>query len=124
MSLTRIMEDLSALTVVEAVQLTKQLEERWGVKAVKPAPVVIEPHIIKKEPTEFNVVLTASGPNRIPVVREVREMTGCKLLDARNLVSNVPSVLLEALSEKDAEDARARLAALGAEIEVRGVEVP
>ena len=118
------------MTIMELSEFSKAFQERYGVSAAAPmmgmmpmqqgggATAEVEP---AAEPTEFNVVLTAAGPNKINVIKTVRELTSLGLKEAKDAVDNAPTVIREAVSKDEAEAARAKLADAGAEVEVRGV---
>src|SRR5258706_12087521 len=116
---------LSGLTVVELVQLTKALEDKWGVKA---APVAVAaapaaggaaPAAAAEEKTEFTVVLKSGGPNKIGVIKVVREVTGLGLKDAKDLVDGAPKEVKAAVSKTEAQDIEKKLKEAGAEVEVK-----
>ena len=118
--LNKIIEQLSKLTVVEAAELSKQLEEKWGVKAA--APVAAAPAVAAKaaeEKTEFTVFLTASGDKKINVIKEVRAFTGLGLKEAKDLVEAAPKEVKTGVSKKDAEEVKKKLEAAGAKIELK-----
>ena len=123
--LNQIIESLSALTVVEAADLVKQLEEKWGVKAASggggmmmmaPAAAAAAP---AAEKTEFTVVLTDAGANKIAVIKEVRAITGLGLKEAKDLVDGAPKVLKEDVNKDDAAKMKAQLEAAGAKVEIK-----
>jgi large subunit ribosomal protein L7/L12 len=124
--LAKIVEDLSSLTLLEAAELTKMLEEKWGVSAAAPmamgmmpmagAAVVAEE---VEEQTEFNVVLKEVGPKKINVIKEVRALTGLGLKEAKDVVDGAPSTLMEAVSKEAANDAKAKLEEAGAVVEIK-----
>ena len=124
--LERLVEDLSTLTVMEASQLTKMLEEKWGVSAAAPvamgammpgmgAAVAAAP---AEEKTEFTVVIKDVGPKKINVIKVVRQLTTLGLKEAKDLVEAAPATLLEAVSKEAANDAKAKLEAEGAVVEI------
>lgn len=127
--LSKIIEDLSALTVVEAANLVKQLEEKWGVKAASGGGM--DPALIAamagaagggaavEEKTEFDVILKAAGADKIKVIKEVRAITGLGLKEAKELVDGAPKTLKEAVEKDEAEKIKAQLVAVGAEIEIK-----
>jgi len=118
--LNKIVEDLSKLTVMEAAELSKMLEEKWGVSAA--APVVMAAGggaAAEAEKTEFNVVLASAGGNKIAVIKEVREATGLGLKEAKDLVDGAPKVVKEALPKAKAEELKAKLEAAGATVELK-----
>ena len=116
---------LSGLTVVELVQLTKALEDKWGVKA---APVAVAaapaaggaaPAAAAEEKTEFTVVLKSGGPNKIGVIKVVREVTGLGLKDAKDLVDGAPKDVKVGVNKTEAEDIAKKLKEAGAEVELK-----
>ena len=123
--LSKIVEDLSALTVLEAAELSKLLEEKWGVSAAAPVAVAAAgggaaaAAAPVEEKTEFDVVLTAAGDKKIEVIKEVRAITGLGLKEAKDLVEGVPSIVKEAVSKADAEKIRKDLEEAGAKVEVK-----
>ncbi len=121
--LTKIVDDLSSLTLLEAAELTKMLEEKWGVSAAAPMamgamPVTTAPEEEEEEKTEFDVVLKEIGPKKINVIKEVRALTGLGLKEAKDVVDNL-GTLMEAVSKEAAADAKAKLEEAGAVVEVR-----
>ena len=119
--LNKIIDELSKLTVVEAADLSKQLEEKWGVTAT--APVVAAPAADAATPaeekTEFTIFLTASGDKKINVIKEVRTITGLGLKEAKDLVEGAPKEVKKGVSKKDAEEAKKKLEAAGAKVELK-----
>ena len=121
-NLNKIIEDLSKLTVVEAAELSKQLEEKWGVTAATPvaaaAPISggAEP---VEEKSEFSVFLTSIGDKKINVIKEVRAFTGLGLKEAKDLVEAAPKEVKSGVPKKDAEEAKKKLEAAGAKIELK-----
>ena len=123
-NLEQIAENLSALTVLEAAELSKMLEEKWGVSAAAPVAVAAaapggaaEPEA--EEKTEFDVVLTAFGEKKINVIKEVRAITGLGLKEAKELVEGVPKPVKEGASKDEAEKLKAQLEGAGATVEVK-----
>ena len=117
--LNKIIDDLSSLTVVEAADLSKQLEEKWGVTpaaAVAAAPVAAAP---KEEKSEFTVFLVATGDKKINVIKEVRAFTGLGLKEAKDLVEAAPKEVKSGVAKKDAEEAKKKLEAAGAKVELK-----
>ena len=116
--LNKIIDDLSSLTVVEAAELSKQLEEKWGVTTAPPAAAgaVAEP---AEEKDEFTVVLAASGDKKINVIKEVRAITGLGLKEAKDLVEGAPKEVKKGVAKKDAEEAKKKLEAAGAKVELK-----
>ena len=121
--LAKIDEDLSALTVLEASELSKMLEEKWGVSAAAPVAVAAAagaaPAAAVEEQTEFDVVLTSFGENKINVIKEVRAITGLGLGEAKALVEGAPKVVKEAASKSEAADIKAKLEAAGAKVDLK-----
>lgn len=122
----QLVDHLSNLTVLQVSDLIKKLEDKWGVKAapaavamtgaVGPAPVVEEK---KEEQTEFNVELTASGANKIAVIKAIREITGLGLKEAKDLVEAAPKVVKEQVSKADAEEMKKKLTEAGATVALK-----
>lgn len=123
--LEKIVEDLSGLTLLEAAELTKMLEEKWGVSAAAPMagamPMAGMPGAAEEaeEQTEFDVVLKEIGPKKINVIKEVRALTNLGLKEAKEVVDGAPNTILEAVSKEAADEARAKLEEVGAVIEVK-----
>ena len=116
--LNKIIEDLSKLSVVEAAELSKQLEEKWGVSAaVAAAPVAAG--AAAEEKSEFTVFLTAAGDKKINVIKEVRAITGLCLKEAKDLVEAAPKEVKAGVAKKDAEEMKAKLEAAGAKVELK-----
>jgi large subunit ribosomal protein L7/L12 len=116
--LNKIIDDLSSLTVVEAAELSKQLEEKWGVTAaaVAAAPAVATP---AEEKDEFTVVLAASGDKKINVIKEVRALTSLGLKEAKDLVEEAPKEIKSGVNKKEAEEIKQKLEAAGAKVELK-----
>ncbi len=123
--LTKIAEELGKLTVLEAAELVKSLEEEWGVSAAAPAAVAVaagggDAGAAAEEKTEFDVVLAEAGGNKIAVIKAVREVaSGLGLADAKKLVESAPVPVLEGASKDDADAAKAKLEEAGAKIELK-----
>jgi len=120
--LAKIVEDLSKLTVLEAAELSKMLEEKWGVSAAAPvaAAAAAGPAAAAvEEKTEFTVVLAATGDKKIEVIKEVRAITGLGLKEAKDLVEGAPKAVKEGVNKKDAEDMKKKLEAVGAKVELK-----
>ena len=119
--LNKIIDQLSKLTVVEAADLSKQLEEKWGVTAA--APVTTVPAagaaVPVEEKSEFTVFLTAAGIKKINVIKEIRTITGLGLKEAKDLVEGAPNEVKKGVSKKDAEEAKKKLEAAGAKVELK-----
>ena len=115
--LNKIVDELSKLTVVEAAELSKQLEDKWGVTAAAPvAPVAATP---AEEKSEFTVFLTAFGDKKINVIKEVRAFTGLGLKEAKDLVEAAPKEIKSGVAKKDAEEAKKKLESAGAKVELK-----
>ncbi len=123
--LSRIVEDPSTLTVLEAAELSKMLEERWGVSAAAPVAVAAAgggggaAAAPVEEKTEFDVVLTAAGDKKINVIKEVRAITGLGLKEAKDLVEAAPKTVKEGVAKAEAEDIRKKLEEAGAKVELK-----
>ena len=121
--LNKIIEDLSSLTVVEAAELSKQLEEKWGVTAaaaVAAAPATGTPgDAPAEEKDEFTIVLTAAGDKKINVIKEVRAVTALGLKEAKDLVEGAPKEVKSGVNKKEAEEIKAKLEAAGAKVELK-----
>ena len=121
-NLNKIIEDLSKLTVVEAAELSKQLEEKWGVTAAAPVAVAAPTSggaAPAEEKSEFSVFLTSVGDKKINVIKEVRAFTGLGLKEAKDLVEAAPKEVKSGVPKKDAEEAKKKLEAAGAKIELK-----
>ena len=122
-NIANLVEELGKLTVLEAVDLVKQLEETWGVSAaaaVSAGPAAAGPAEAAEEQTEFNVIIAEAGSNKIAVIKAVREVApGLGLADAKKLVESAPTPVLEGVSKEAAEDAKKKLEAAGAKIELK-----
>ena len=120
--LEKIVEELSALTVIEAAELSKMLEEKWGVSAAAPvavAAVAAAAGPAAEEQSEFTVVLAAAGDKKIDVIKEVRAITGLGLKEAKDLVEGAPKAVKEGASKADAEEIKKKLEAAGAKVELK-----
>jgi large subunit ribosomal protein L7/L12 len=122
--LEQLVEELSNLTLLEAAELKVMLEERWGVTAAAPMAVAAMPGVsvaaaAEEEKTEFDVVLADIGPKKIQVIKAVRSLTTLGLKEAKELVESAPNAVLEAVGKEEAEDAKAKLEAEGAVVEIR-----
>ena len=121
--LNKIVEDLSSLSVIEAAELGKLLEERWGVSASAPvavaAPVASEgSETAAEEKSEFDVVLSETGSNKIAVIKEVRTITGLGLKEAKDLAEGAPKPLKQGVAKAEAEEIKKSLEAAGAKVEL------
>jgi len=123
--LNKIVEELSKLTVVEAAELSKTLEEKWGVSAAAPvaaaapAAAAAGGAAAGEEKNDFIVNLVSSGDNKIGVIKEVRAFTGLGLKEAKDLVEGAPKQLKAGVSKKDADDVKKKLEAVGAKVELK-----
>jgi large subunit ribosomal protein L7/L12 len=123
--LSKIVDDLSSLTILEAAELVKLLEEKWGVSAAAPVAVAAAggaaaaPAAPVEEQTEFTVILAEAGPNKINVIKEVRAITALGLKEAKDLVEGAPKAVKEAVSKDEAEKLKKQLEAAGAKVEVK-----
>ena len=120
--LEKIVEDLSTLTVLEAAELAKMLEEKWGVSAAAPVAVAGPAGAAAapaEEKTEFTVVLTAAGDKKIEVIKEVRAITGLGLKEAKDLVEGAPKAVKEGVNKDEAEKIKAQLEKAGAKVDLK-----
>ena len=120
--LAKIIDELSSLTVLEAAELAKQLEEKWGVSAAAPVAVAAAGAAggeAAAEKTEFDVILADAGANKIAVIKEVRTITGLGLKEAKDLVDGAPKELKKGASKEDAENFKKVLEAAGAKVELK-----
>ena len=120
--LNKIIEDLSSLTVAEAAELSKQLEEKWGVTAaaaVAAAPTAASGEAPAEDKDEFTVMLTAAGDKKINVIKEVRAVTELGLKEAKDLVEGAPKEVKSGVNKKEAEEIKAKLEAAGAKVELK-----
>ena len=122
--LQQIAENLSTLTIIEASELVKMLEQKWGVSAAAPVAVAgaggaAAAAAPVEEKTEFAVVLAAAGDKKINVIKEVRAITGLGLKEAKDLVEGAPKTLKEAVSQAEAEEIKKKLSAEGATVEIK-----
>lgn len=121
-NLDKIVEELSKLTVLEAAELSKKLEEHWGVTAAAPVAVAAVAGMAAEATeakTEFDVVLADAGANKINVIKVVREVTGLGLKEAKDLVEGAPKTVKEGVSKADAENIKKVLEAAGAKVELK-----
>ena len=123
-NIEKIVEDLSALTVMEAAELATALEEKWGVSAAAAAPVAMVAAAggdaaAAEEKDEFTVVLASAGGNKIAVIKEVRAITGLGLKEAKDLVDGAPKEIKEGVKKEEAEEMKKTLEAAGASIELK-----
>ena len=120
--LAKIVEDLSALTVLEASELSKMLEEKWGVSAaaaVAAGPAAVADGPAVEEQTEFDVILTGDGGNKIQVIKEVRAITSLGLTEAKSLVESAPKAIKEGVNKTEAEEIKAKVEAAGGTVEIK-----
>ncbi len=121
--LAKIVSELSALTVLEAAELSKMLEEHWGVSAAAPAAAAAAgaaaPVEAVEEKTEFDVILSAIGDKKIEVIKEVRAITALGLKEAKDLVEAAPKAVKEGVSKAEAEDIKKKLEAAGAKVDIK-----
>ncbi|GHU20571.1 50S ribosomal protein L7/L12 [Alphaproteobacteria bacterium] len=120
-NLENLVEELSKLTVLEAAELSKKLEEAWGVSAAAPVAVAAAaaPVAAVEEKTEFDVILSEAGPSKIGVIKVVRELTGLGLTEAKTLVESAPTAVKEAVSKDEANKIKAKLEEAGAKVELK-----
>ena len=121
--LEQLVDNLSQLTVIEAAELSKMLEERWGVSAAAPVAVAaagpVDAAPAEEEKTEFDVVLTAFGEKKINVIKEVRAITGLGLKEAKDLVESAPKAIKEGVDKDEAGALQKKLEEAGASVEIR-----
>ena len=122
--LNKIVEDLSSLTVLEAAELSKLLEEKWGVSAAAPVAVAAAPaagggDAAAEEKTEFDIELSDAGSNKIAVIKEVRTITGLGLKEAKDLVEGAPKPLKQGVKKEEAEEMKKALEAAGAKVSLK-----
>lgn len=122
--LDKLVEDLSALTVMEAAELSKLLEEKWGVSAAAPVAVAAvagaaDAGAAAEEKTDFDVILASAGDKKINVIKEVRAITGLGLKEAKELVEGAPKPVKEGASKDEAEEIKKKLEAAGATVELK-----
>ncbi|MEM9734716.1 MAG: 50S ribosomal protein L7/L12 [Pseudomonadota bacterium] len=120
--LQKIVDELSTLTVLEAAELSKMLEEHWGVSAAAPVAVAAAggaPAEAAEEKDEFDVILTAAGDKKINVIKEVRGITGLGLKEAKDLVEGAPKPIKEGISKGEAEELKKQLEEAGASVELK-----
>tara|TARA_B100001540_G_C15359619_1_gene440651 strand:- start:11 stop:388 length:378 start_codon:yes stop_codon:yes gene_type:complete len=122
--LNKIVEDLSSLSVIEAAELSKLLEEKWGVSAAAPVAAVAAPASgggaeAAEEKSEFDIVLAEAGSNKIAVIKEVRTITGLGLKEAKDLVEGAPKPLKQGVAKAEAEEMKKSLETAGAKVELK-----
>ena len=123
-NLDKIVEELSALTVMEAAELSTMLEDKWGVSAAAPVAVAAvagggDAGAAAEEKTEFDVILASFGEKKINVIKEVRALTGLGLKEAKDLVEGAPKAVKEGVAKAEAEEVKAKLEAVGASVEIK-----
>ncbi len=121
-NLDQIVEDLSSLTVMQAAELSKLLEEKWGVSAAAPVAAAAGPAVAgeaAEEQTEFEVILAAFGDKKINVIKEVRAITGLGLKEAKELVEAAPKSIKEGIKKEEAEELKKKLEEAGATVEIK-----
>lgn len=121
--LNKLMEELSELSVLEAAELVKMLEEKWGVSAAAPVAVAAAPGAVaaaepEEEKTEFDVIIKDAGPKKIEVIKAIRQLTSLGLKEAKDLAEAAGSKVLEAVGKEAANDAKSKLEAAGATVEL------
>ena len=117
--LNKIIEDLSSLTVVEAAQLSKQLEEKWGVTAMVASAPAAAAAAASEEKDEYTIMLISAGDKKINVIKEVRAITTLGLKEAKDLVEGAPKQVKAGVNKKEAEEIKAKLEAAGAKVELK-----
>ena len=122
--INKIVDELSSLTVLEAAELSKLLEEKWGVSAAAPVTVAAAPgasgeESVGEEKTDFDVVLAETGSNKIAVIKEVRTITALGLKEAKDLVEGAPKSLKQGVAKAEAEEMKKTLEAAGAKVELK-----
>ena len=120
--LNKIIDDLSSLTVVEAAELSKQLEEKWGVSAaaaVAAAPAAAGGAAPAEEKSEFTIMLSSAGDKKINVIKEIRAVTSLGLKEAKDLVEGAPKEVKSGVNKKEADEIKAKLEAAGAKVELK-----
>ena len=122
-NLEQLVDDLSQLTVIEAAELSKLLEDKWGVSAAAPVAVAAaapaDGAAAEEEKTEFDLILVSFGEKKINVIKEVRAITGLGLKEAKDLVEGVPNAVKEAVTKEEAEEIKEKLEGAGATVEVK-----
>jgi large subunit ribosomal protein L7/L12 len=118
-NLQKIVDELSTLTVMEAADLAKLLEEKWGVSAAAPVAAAGPAAAVVEEKDSFDVVLAAAGDNKINVIKEVRAITGLGLKEAKDLVEGAPKPVKEGVAKAEAEEMKKKLEAAGAKVELK-----
>ncbi len=124
--IAKLVEDLSALSVLEAADLVKALEEKWGVSAAAPVAVAAAGPAdagaaVAAEPTEFDVILQDAGAKKIDTIKVIRTLTSAGLVEAKQMAETAGTKILSGVAKEAAEDAKAKLEAAGAKVEVKGI---
>ena len=123
--LEKLVDDLSSLTVVEAAELSRKLEKKWGVSTATPTAISVASETpgnngdMEEEKTEFDLILLAFGSNKITVIKEVRSITGLGLKEAKDLVEGAPKPVKEGISKDEAEELKRKLEGVGASAEIK-----
>ena len=117
--LNKIIEDLSSLTVAEAADLSKQLEEKWGVTPIAAAAPAAEGAAVAEDKDDFSIMLVSAGDKKINVIKEVRSATSLGLKEAKDLVEGAPKEVKSGVPKKEAEEIKAKLEAAGAKVELK-----
>ncbi len=117
--LNKIIDDLSKLTVIEAAELSKKLEEKWGVTAATVAAPTVAAAAPAEEKSEYKVILTAAGDKKINVIKEIRAITTLGLKEAKDLVEGAPKEVKSVVNKKEAEELKKKLEAAGAKVELK-----
>jgi large subunit ribosomal protein L7/L12 len=118
-NLEKIVDELSTLTVLEAAELAKLLEEKWGVSAAAPVAAAAAGGAVAEEKDSFDVVLTSAGDNKINVIKEVRAITGLGLKEAKDLVEGAPKEVKAGVAKAEAEELKKKLEAAGAKVDLK-----
>lgn len=118
-NLEKLIDDLSALTVMEAAELAKKLEEKWGVSAAAPVAVAAAGAAPAEEKDSFDIVLTDGGANKINVIKEVRAITGLGLKEAKDLVEGAPKPLKQGVKKEEAEKIKKQIEAAGGKVDMK-----
>jgi large subunit ribosomal protein L7/L12 len=118
-NIEKLVEELSKLSVMEAVELSKALEEAWGVSAAAAVAVAAGPAAVVEEKTEFDVILAEAGANKLGVIKVVKDVTGLGLGEAKAFVESAPKAVKEGISKADADALKAKLEEAGAKVEVK-----
>ena len=117
--LNKIIDELSSLTVVEAAELSKQLEEKWGVTAATAVAAAAPPAAAVEEKDEFTIILSSAGDKKINVIKEIRSVTALGLKEAKDLVESAPKEIKTGVNKKESEEIKKKLEAAGAKVELK-----